>query len=248
MNKILYLGDTSINTAAGYLGGVMEHFQIEFDYLASDKAFEDSLLDNHYGAIIISDYPSANFTAAQLDKLSQKISAGIGLLMIGGWESFTGLEGGYNQTILKDILPVEMSESDDRFNSANQCIIKKEQPHTITENLPFEQYCPSISGFNTFSGKENTQTILSVIVYNCKLENYEPVFCKSKLYPLLTVGKYGSANVAAYASDAAPHWVGGFVDWGNNRINIQAQGSEKLEVGNWYAQFFYNLIKWTVRQ
>jgi uncharacterized membrane protein len=248
MYKVLYLGDTSLNAAAGYLGGVLEYFQIEFDYLESDKAFDNKFLDNHYDSIIISDYPSANFNSAQLDKLSQNISNGTGLLMIGGWESFTGLQGGYNQTIIKDILPVEMSKSDDRFNTAHQCIIKKEQNHTIIETLPFEQYCPSISGFNALTAKKDATTILSTIVHQCRLEANELVFYKKQIFPLLTVGKYYQSNVAAYASDATPHWVGGFVDWGNSRIQIQAKGGEILEVGNWYAKFFCNLIKWTIKE
>jgi hypothetical protein len=34
---VLYLGDTSLDTAASYLAGVMTYFDIGFDYVASDE-------------------------------------------------------------------------------------------------------------------------------------------------------------------------------------------------------------------
>jgi hypothetical protein len=50
--------------------------------------------------------------------------------------------------------------------------------------------------------------------------------------------------VCAMATDAAPHWVGGLVDWGESRVEAQADGAEAIEVGNWYAELFSNIIKW----
>jgi hypothetical protein len=46
------------------------------------------------------------------------------------------------------------------------------------------------------------------------------------------------------ATDVAPHWVGGFVDWGDQRV-AQAVANDGIEVGNWYARFFRNLLVWT---
>jgi hypothetical protein len=60
----------------------------------------------------------------------------------------------------------------------------------------------------------------------------------------LIVGRYGAGRTAALATDVAPHWVGGFVDWGDRRI-AQAVGGGMIEVGNWYARFFHNLVAWT---
>jgi hypothetical protein len=37
-NSVLYLGDTSLDTSASYLAGVMTHFDVGFDYVASDEA------------------------------------------------------------------------------------------------------------------------------------------------------------------------------------------------------------------
>ena len=53
-------------------------------------------------------------------------------------------------------------------------------------------------------------------------------------------------RTAALATDLAPHWVGGLVDWGDGeRVVAQAPGSWPIEVGNFYAQFIANLLTWT---
>lgn len=66
--------------------------------------------------------------------------------------------------------------------------------------------------------------------------------------PMLVVGHYGEGRTAAFASDVAPHWVGGFVDWGPERLSepIGAEG-EFIEVGENYAKFWRNLVRWTAR-
>jgi hypothetical protein len=43
-NMILYCGDTALREAASYLAGVMAHFTIPFDYLASNQRFDDQFL------------------------------------------------------------------------------------------------------------------------------------------------------------------------------------------------------------
>ncbi len=50
-------------------------------------------------------------------------------------------------------------------------------------------------------------------------------------------------RAAALATDVAPHWVGGFVDWGDDRV-VQEVAGGLMEFGNWYGQFFRNLVAW----
>lgn len=243
-NKILYLGDTKLDSHAAYLAGVMDYYGIDFDYVPSDKKPENKLLEKDYSAVVLSDYPSENFRPGQSEHLSDNVKNGQGLLMIGGWESFTGLEGNYNNTKLKKVLPVLMSDTDDRVNHFAPCLIGKNCEHEIIEELPFEQYVPSVGGFNSLSAKQGAKVILSVQKY--LVEKYKDQFCfsASQSYPLLITGTYGQGRTAAFASDVAPHWVGGFVDWGNKRINAHCKSSNEIEVGNWYAEFFRNLVFW----
>ena len=64
--------------------------------------------------------------------------------------------------------------------------------------------------------------------------------------PMLVVGKHGRGRTAAFASDVAPHWVGGFVDWGVERVT-ESIGDGGIEVGADYAAFWRNLVRWTAQ-
>ena len=245
MNKdVLYLGDTKLDQAASYLAGVMTYAGISFDYLASDQKFKTSLLIDDYKAVIISDYPSANFSEEQLASLVVKIENGVGLLMIGGWDSFTGLEGQYNETPLKDVLPIVMADGDDRVNQSGPCVVEKNCEHEIIAGLPFDSDTPAIGGFNEFKAKPGCTTILSSRRFKASYNSGEFKFIEQKTSPLLVVGSFGRGKVAAFASDVAPHWVGPLVDWGDERITTQANKATQIEVGNWYAQLFTNMIRW----
>jgi uncharacterized membrane protein len=243
--QILYLGDTAIDQAACYLAGVMTNDHITFDYLPSDAKFSTNQFEADYQAVIISDYPSANFTAAQLALLAKRVQAGMGLLMLGGWESYTGLNREYTDTVLKDVLPVVMQPTDDRTNSPQPCLVEKIRDHEILGNLPFDACTPGIGGFNKFQAKTDGEVLLNARRFKVWRENGEFKFQPSdETIPLLVIGSYGRGRVACFASDVAPHWVGGLVDWGDGRVKAKAIGSVDIEVGNWYARFFANLVRW----
>jgi len=242
----LYLGDTVLKGAGSYLAGVMNFHRIGFDYLASDEKFSDSFLGNTYAAIIISDYPAGNFSAAQLNSIAEHVKAGAGLLMIGGWESFTGANREYTDTILKEVLPVVMQSDDDRINCSGPCLIEKACDHKIVNSLPFEQSPPCSGGFNRLISKGEAETILFARRFKAVRQAEEFEFTRfEEPDPLLVVGSYGKGRVCAFATDAAPHWVGGLVDWGDSRLCAQAPGACAIEVGNWYAEFFANMVNWT---
>lgn len=246
--RILYLGDTALTQQAAYLAGVMSHSQRAFDYLPSDECFSDSLLERDYGLVIVSDYPACNFSANQIEKIAEKVKDGMGLLMIGGWESFTGSGGGYQATSLTEVLPVAMKPEDDRVNFSGPCLIVKKQGHEIVDALPFDQKVPAIGGLNAFDVKPNATVLLSAVEFEAMKNGASVEFKENRHYSLLVVGDYHRGRTAAFASDVAPHWVGPFVDWGDRRIKAQADGAEAVEVGNWYAAFFTNLIQWLLRK
>lgn len=243
---VLYLGDTLLTGPASYLAGVMAHGNISFDYVPSDAKFDSQLLTNDYNLIIISDYPAKNFTPAQLNEVVGKVKTGMGLLMIGGWDSFTGLDGRYNETVLKGVLPIEMLSTDDRVNYCQTCLVKKEADHPIIESIPFETMTPAVGGFNIIKAKPDALTVLSTQRFENSFDgqtfNFAPL---EKTDPLLVVGQYENSRVAALATDLAPHWVGPFVDYGTSRIAAKAPNSQEVEVGNYYAKFVANLVKWT---
>jgi uncharacterized membrane protein len=247
--SILYLGDTTLKEAGSYLAGVMSHHNISFDYLPSDQRFGDSLLNNKYQAVIISDYPAENFSTEQINTVVEQVAAGLGLLMIGGWESFTGAKGQYADTKLSHVLPVIMQSEDDRVNCFAPCLAEKKKEHEILGSLPFEENAPSINGFNRLKSKPDSNTILLARRFKASYVNGN--FTVTSLEdpdPLLVVSSYKQGRVCAFATDVAPHWVGGLVDWGNSRIKAQGPGANPIEVGNWYAALLANMINWTARR
>ncbi|MDB4671273.1 glutamine amidotransferase [Pirellulaceae bacterium] len=247
-DKVLYLGDTALDAAASYLAGVMLHCNIPFDYIDSATKCTDKQLDQDYCAVIISDYPSTSFRPEHFEQLITKTRSGTGLIMIGGWESFTGLGGDYDATPLAEILPVEMQDADDRVNSFSPCMIKLEAEHPIAARLPFVTQSVAINGYNRLCAKPTAKTILSVKRYCVSLVDDDFDFSEQSVDPLLVVGQEQNGRVACYAGDVAPHWAGGFVDWGDHRHVLQAGGAGEVEIGNWYIEFFGNLIKWVSRQ
>ena len=62
--------------------------------------------------------------------------------------------------------------------------------------------------------------------------------------PLLIVGRHGRGRTAALATDVAPHWVGGLVDRGQQRVVQDVPGGFTIDVGDCYARFFRNLLVW----
>ena len=122
--SILYAGDDDLTGAAAYLGGVMTHHGLEFDHVRSDNDMPDGAMSGRK-LLILSDYPAARFTPGLLDRAVELVRDGMGLLMIGGWESFRGQSGLYQSTALADVLCVEMADGDDRVNCDQPCIMAK---------------------------------------------------------------------------------------------------------------------------
>ena len=243
---VLYLGDTSLDTAASYLAGVMAHFEIGFDYVASDEAADRFLVDeSEYRLIILSDYPAGCLESSQMERIEAWVRKGAGLLMIGGWESFQGSGGNYSGTLIEEILPVRMSRSDDRVNTSYPCLVVKREEHPILAELPFIKP-PCIGGYNRVEAKGDARILLEVIRYRTRAQASACTFAEEGRDVLLAVGEHGRGRSAAFTSDAAPHWVGGFVDWGEERISCRFVQRE-VEVGAFYAAFFGNLIRWTGR-
>jgi len=220
---ILYLGDTSLQTAAGYLAGVMTHAGIKFTYRASNEPVDDDLLERPFKAFILSDYPAGHFTPERFDRLAKRVRNGAGLLMIGGWESFSGAGGEYTETILRDVLPVTMEPGDDRVNCPQPCLVEKVTEHAIIILRARRFDSSRINGEYNFTPYESADT-------------------------LLVTGEYGKGRTCALATDVAPHWVGGFVDWGDKRVSARAEKAEGVEVGSWYAEFFTRLVRWISRE
>src|SRR5690606_17649161 len=116
----------------------------------------------------------------------------------------------------------------------------------ILADLPWSTRTPVVGGFNRVTAKAGATVLLDVQRFTASTGANGAVEIKPlDVHPLLTVGTHGAGRIAALSTDLAPHWVGGFVDWGTGRVSAQAAGSWQIEVGDLYASFIRNLITWT---
>jgi hypothetical protein len=257
--RILYAGDTRLDGAAAYLAGVLTHAGLPFDYVASDAPLRLALGAAEPRLYILSDYPVKNLTDADFRRIVGDVETGCGLLMIGGWESFHGAAGEYHRSPLAEVLPVHMQASDDRVNAPQPCLLEKRTDHPILHGLPLE-HPPGIGGYNLVRPKADAGVLLAARHFAvdvrqrddpedaCRDDRFasEYAFTPGEPAPLLVVGRHGRGRTAAFTSDVAPHWVGGLVDWGPERIEARAPGASGIEVGSLYAELFTRLVRWAM--
>lgn len=245
--SILYLGDTSLSGAAGYLAGLMTRFGLDYEYVPSDQALSSEQASVRRRLFIVSDYPSAMMLRpVQEIVLDQVHNHGAGLLMIGGWESFHGHGGNWDNTPIGNALPVEIAGEDDRINCDQSALLLQGEPHEITSELPWNVRPPTIGGFNRVTAKPSAQTAIRVQTFAVTFESGRFNFTPQDQYPMLVLGAHGKGRTTALMTDLAPHWVGGLVDWGDSeRVTANAPGSWEIEVGNFYSQLVLNLLAWT---
>jgi uncharacterized membrane protein len=240
---ILYCGDNNLNSAAAYLAGIMQNANFNFKYRDSNTALVAEDL-SECECLILSDYPSQNIDEVIEETIIEKVKNGMGIVMIGGWESFHGKNGEYNHRKLNEVLPVECLNEDDRVNFSQPCLMISQQEHAILDGLAFYNSPPIIGGLNKVTCKKNSIELINASSYSVDGDLYFKAVAE---YPLLVVGEHEKGRSCAFMSDVAPHWVGGFVDWGKERV-IENVENNDVEFGDQYCMFFQQLINWCINK
>lgn len=241
--KILFCGDDDIDMAAIYLAAIIHAEGYDMDYIPSALTFPQNINISAYDLIILSDYPREQIKDEQLEEIADFTKEGGSLLMIGGWESFTGLNIEYKNSPLEDILPVKLKEKDDRRNYDQGIAVIPSNPyHPVCKGLDWQRPAV-IGGYNDIEAKEDADCILCgrKILISAKKDELSTDVDETKI-PLLVLGTAGEGKTAALAFDLAPHWVGGFVDWGTSRKHVDFEKGF-IEVGDQYYKFVSNLLK-----
>jgi len=134
----------------------------------------------------------------RLAALEQYVRAGGGLLMIGGYLSFAGIEAKarYHATPVEAALPVTISAADDRAEHPEGVQPEVTKPHhEVLDGVP--EPWPTLLGYNQLTAKPDAE-----VLARCGTD------------PLLVLGSHGNGRSAAFASDCAPHWCPpGFMNW-----------------------------------
>ena len=174
------------------------------DFPATAKALAE------YDCVIISDVGANTLlihpdTFTRFKTLPNRLRAvrdyvadGGGLIMVGGYLTFQGIEGKarYHDTPIEEALPVTIAPTDDRC----------ETPQGVTPNVALPDHpivaglstpWPHLLGYNRFAPKPGAAVVAKV-----------------GADPLIVAGAFQKGRAVAFASDCGPHWAPpAFVDW-----------------------------------
>ena len=185
---------------------------------------------SEYDVVILSDIGSNNLLLSQsvftdgLQK-SNKLNLihdfvykeGKALIMVGGYMSFAGYDGKarYNQTVLADIVPIQMLDIDNRVEHPEGClpVVRSGQKnHPVLSDITGTW--PLLLGYNK-TIEDNSKGLTLVDVGSD---------------PLIAIGEFGKGRSAVFTSDCAPHWC--------TKEFIQWDGYEKIwkNLVNWLVK------------
>jgi uncharacterized membrane protein len=163
-----------------------------------------------YDVVVLSDIGSNSFllsdetflrserTPNKLAELASWVRAGGGLVMVGGYLSFSGIDGRarYGMSPLAPVLPVTMSPYDDRMEVPEGVVpVVEDAAHPTVADTDGEW--PVVLGYNRVVAKPDARVVVS---------------CGGD--PLIAVAEVRAGRAVAFTSDLAPHWAPPeFVGW-----------------------------------
>jgi uncharacterized membrane protein len=190
-----------------FLQAALEAGGIEVVHLPNHLAARDfpTTLEqlDAYDAVILSDIGANTLllhpdtfvrsipTPNRLDLLNEWTRRGGGLVMVGGYLTFNGIEGkgNWGGTAVEAALPVTLTPGDDRVESPQGAAPRLSGPdHPIASGLDAEW--PALLGWNRLTAKSGGAVVAEVAGD-----------------PLVVAGAFGEGRAVAFASDCGPHWA-----------------------------------------
>lgn len=238
--RVLYLGDYRSGSAQ-YVLAALDLAEIPVAHHDATEAPPRSLVKGkrEWDAILLSDYPRVRLGTEADRQIARMVSEeDMGLVMVGGWASFTGSSGGYRDSAVATVLPVRLSVQDDRRNIPTGLVLWPAARHRVVEGFNFRRP-PVVVGYNAVTPRSRSLVVMNAWEMRCRGRGRMPAVTLGVARPMLVLGTSGGGRTAAFASDLAPHWCGGMVDWGRGR-----KKSGSVEVGDLYVEFIRRLITW----
>lgn len=133
--------------------------------------------------------------------LRDYVQAGGGLLMVGGYMSFSGVDAKakYGHTALAEALPVRCLEVDDLMEHPEGVVPRVEKEHPALRDVPKDW--PHFLGYNKTVARPESDVVMTI-----------------QGDPFLAFASFGKGRTAMFASDCAPHWgPPEFVSWAGYR-------------------------------
>ena len=197
----------------GFIKKAIENAGYEVDFIPNHLApehFPTTMEElNKYSCVILSDIgsntlllPHKTFTKSirtpnRCELIKNYVNEGGAFLMVGGYMSFTGIDAKtrYGQTPIKDILPVQCLEIDDRAEHPEGIVPVTVKKHEALQGLPEEW--PHFLGYNKTNAIPEGEVLATI-----------------DGDPFIAVGDFGKGKSAVFTSDCAPHWgPPEFVNW-----------------------------------
>jgi len=151
----------------------------------------------------------------RLKLIESWVSGGGGLIMIGGYMTFQGIDGRgrWHRTPVERALPVDCLPHDDRVEMHEGATPETVAPdHPVLDGVPADW--PYLLGVNELTPKPGAEVILRLPQDQGGL-------------PLLVTGSHGKGRTLAWASDMSEHWLPTpFLDWPG------------------YDRLFANMVRW----
>jgi hypothetical protein len=238
VQDLLFLGE---GPYANYVEGALSTaFRVSRVYASQPLAgaeAESRLRD--FSVVLLSDYPATQLSDEHQQALTAAVvDDGHGLLMIGGWASFGGPRGSYFGSRIADLLPVTIRPEDDRVNTPLGTVLSaRREPHAAIRTVQGETPCVVV-GYNGVSAKRDAEVLVHGDMLRMDASGHAAL--ERSDTPILTVWERGSGRVAAIAPDLMPHWAGGILDWGAERVTL----STGNEVGQLYVAFLVDVCRW----
>lgn len=209
-----FFSSTVYETGINYLEKVFVKTEIEFLHMPSHIAAKEFPMTmeslNEFDVICLSDIGANTLllhpdtwgkgisVPNRLKLLAEWVRSGGGLMMCGGYYSFSGIYGAakYYRTPLESILPVDIYTFDDRVETP-----EGGQPKVLKSNHPIVEDMgdnwPNLLGFNELKLKPSAELLVEIVDH-----------------PLLSVMQVEKGRTLAWASDIGPHWCPTeFAEW-----------------------------------
>lgn len=240
--NLLYAGDSPAGGPANYLLAMIAALKgVRLTHIPPGQKLSASLLHRKYDAFILSDFSRQDLPKDAEELLVRQVSAhGAGLLMVGGWGSFSGPFGRWSGSKVEELLPAACLKKDDRRNFSAGMLIREKKRHAMFRGLSFAE-SPALCGLNEVKVKPEGLCVLSASPMK---NNRGRVSLSKREFPLLVVHRDPAKRTAALTTDLAPHWCGGWVDWGLKRRFLPVTPAFGVEVGEKYIAFGQSLLRW----
>ena len=240
--RVLYAGDSPVGGPANYLLGVLRFLGARTTHIPPSKTLHPLAFEKHYDVVVFSDYSAKQCPHAVQVHLKKAVERGMGFAMIGGWGSFSGPFGGWKGSLVEKLLPVKCLGRDDRVNFPGGAGFVLKERHEVLKNFSARNL-PIICGLNEVIPRSNAKVVLAVR----KILHGGRIRLEKREYPLLVVNSDPRIRSLVLATDVAPHWCGGMVDWGIKTLKLPVESGIRIEVGNAYVGFLSSMIRWLAR-